>query len=270
MSLFPARTRILSVANHRAALLGGFPQVGYRGDRRLGAQARRAGAVRGAPGPLRPALRGAQLRAGSTLAPGDGGRGGRPSRRARARRGHGHRTGGPGACAALRMLGDRPRPERRDARRGGAEAGTPSRRSRSASSWSGARRSDSSSPKPSSTTSPSPICCATWTTPRRRSWSLPALSSPAGGRLARVRPPRAADLAAALVALYADRPAVAGPPVRAATGTRWAASWGRASRRCTSGGRWIAVELWASAGISRCAATHELGGGVVTGACAMK
>ncbi len=70
-------------------------------------------------------------------------------------------------------------------------------------------------------------------------------------RLARVRPARSAAVAAAVAALHPGRPAGARPARSAATGTRWAASWDRASRSSTSAGRCERqLELWERAGIS--------------------
>ena len=192
-----------------AAFLGGFPHFGHRGGRRLGAQAQRAGAVRGAPAPLRPALRAAQLRAGPALAPGDGGRGATPSHASACS------TWPPGTGLVARELvrrygcsvvgldqsAEMLAGARREARR--ASPG-----SRSGSSWSRAR--------PSS----SPFADAefdhlTFT------YLLRYVDDPGGDarrarprgqagradRLARVRPPRPAAVAAALAALHPDRPA---------------------------------------------------------------
>ena len=177
---------------------------------RLGAKARRAGAVRGPRAPLRPARRAAQLRAGSALAPGDGRRRSRPARpsgcsTSRPAPGLVARRAGP----PLRMLGGRARPERRDARRGAA-SGSPrepraraSDRARRRARPSACRFADGEFDHLTFTYLLRYVDDPAATLARAR----PRGQAGRPGRLARVRPARAAALAAALAALHPGRPA---------------------------------------------------------------
>ena len=105
---------------------------------------------------------------------------------------------------------------------------------------------------------------------RGRSRGDPRRAGPRGqagraDRVARVRPPRPATVAGAVAALHAGRPAGARGPCSVATGTRWAASWARASSSFYE--RWPLerqLELWKEAGISPVRQRRmSLGGGVV-------
>ena len=99
--------------------------------------------------------------------------------RARARRRDRHRDGRRRAALALRAA--RSWASTRARRCWPPRARASPRRRLAASSWSRARPSAARSPTRASTRSPSPTCCATSTTPRRRCASSPAWCARAGG-----------------------------------------------------------------------------------------
>ena len=156
------------------------------------------------------------------------------------------------AGAPLRVLGRRPRPERRDARRGAARARRPARARRADRAGPGRGRAAAVRRRASSTTSPSPTCCATSTTRRATLAELARVVKP-GGRIASLEfglpdPP----LWRPLWWLYTRVGLPALGRRSAATGTRSAASSDRASRAVRAlAARAPGSSCGSAAGISR-------------------